>query len=318
MRVAVDGLRLAGALTGAGLVTLFFSEFFFFNEAPALSVIGAPSPGAAVAGIAALWLFYIGFALVLGAALSAARSARWEALVLAGCLFGWTVEGTAVPVVYEAVPVSWFWTAVGWHMPVDVLLGVFGLAWLMRRSWVVAAAGALLLGCLWGAWTTWTWSDGARIAPEAFARYAATTGGALVLGTALLAPLVPWLWAMPRWLCGAAGLTALAFAGLTGLAHPVGAAGLSALVALTCLALSRLRRTAPPGPLPLQAAASAPLRPVAVKALALALSPLAASAVYAALWHGDLQPASEETIFFLLLLASCVFFAAICRAFTAS
>ncbi|MEM0936718.1 MAG: hypothetical protein AAGJ91_12545 [Pseudomonadota bacterium] len=305
------GIDLTRALAGAGLVTLFFSEFFFFNEDPAFAVLESADPLAAYGHIGALWLFYIAFALVLSAALSACVVRRWEGLVLAACLFGWAVEGTAIPYVYESVPVTFFWTSVGWHMPVDVLLGVIALPWLLRQGWAASLIGSAGLGLAWGAWSTWVWADDLRLSPDVFTKYALITGGALVVGTALLAPALPSLWAMPRWLALASGAIALIFGFITGIVHPFGLALLASLVGLTLYALRRLGQSGGPGRLPPPAAP-------AWRALALLPTPVLAAAVYGALWEADLQIVTEDAIILLLIIATCIFLFAIARAFTRS
>ncbi len=296
------------AVAGAGLLTLFFSEYFFFNEEPALALIGPAPP---VIPILRMWAFYIGFVLVLCATLSAFRVRRWEGIVLAGCVFGWAVEGMVIPAVYEAVPISLFWTSVGWHMPVDVFLGLFGIILLLRQRWLVVLAGSVGLGCLWALWTTWLWGEPGAPSPDAFVEFTFFAGAVLILGAALLAPVFPMLWALPRTAAVAVAGVAVALTLIQGMAYP---AGLAMLVCLISTCLWALNRTAGKSPSPSLPPSPAP----ALKALGLAPAPVVAATCYAALWEADQQFVTQDVILFLLFLSVCGFLWSLARAFTSA
>jgi hypothetical protein len=303
-------LRLLAALAGAGLVLGVFSEFVFFNEAPAQAVLGAGGVAAMAAASLSVWPFYAALALVFSAALSAAGRADWPALALAGALYGWAAEAVFVAQVHEAPPVSLAWPALGWHMPVDAALGCFLLPAALRRGPGAALAAGLGCGVLWGVWTSWTWADGLRLAPATFAAYAAATALPALAGLALLARFGPALWQMPRGLRRAVAAAAAGLAVLTGAGQWPSLAALAAVAALAAAGLMRLGRRRPDAPPPAGDGRAA------ARAALLAAMPAAASGSHALLHAAGGAPPMQEAIFFLFVAGTCIFFAAIWRAFT--
>lgn len=246
--------------------------------------------------------------LALSAVLSRFAVRGWAGLALAGALFGWVLEAVRVSVAYEAVPVSLLWPAVGWHMPVDVGLGLWLLPAALRRGRGTGLAAAVALGLAWGAWSSSTPGEGLGPAPGAFALHALWSGALLTGGMALLLPLAPALWTLPRRTATAPGTLALAAAALVGLAvHPPGAAGLAALLALTLAGLARSGDG--PGAPPLRASRG-------TRALPLLAAPPFSAATYGALAAAERGIAVEEGCFFLLFFATCVFLVALFHAFT--
>lgn len=267
-------MRFAAAWAGATLTTLFFSEFLFWNEGVATFLVHLDFEGLAV-----ILGYYAFCALVLAAALSrgASASMSWPVWVIAGCLFGWTVEGAVVPATYEAPPLSFLWTAIAWHMPIDVLWGV----WLLPRILAAGPAWAAILACLgtgafWGFWTTWIWVD-TRPTPEMFAQFALSAFLFAWPGLWLLArfgPALPTLWP------GAQRLTAilaLCLFVVTGSVSPIWAALLVAIVVGVALLLPRK-----------EAQCAAALRPVSRSRTGiLVLIPVSAIIAYALCHRAD-------------------------------
>lgn len=147
--------RLA-LLYGSALIVGFFSEFLFFNEGPAFSMIEAFENGTLI-----LMLFELGvwYALALAPFLWIIEHFRvrdvWG-LFLAGTAAGFFIEGLIIPVFYFELPFSLVWVSMSWHPLVCVVFGW----WLYQRwlrkwnVWQVAGLNALL-GFVWGSWATW-------------------------------------------------------------------------------------------------------------------------------------------------------------------
>ena len=281
--------RLLAATFGAALVMTAWSEFVFFNEGPAETLRAAMAgDGAALGALTELFLLYaIPATLLIG--LMGRFGARGSARVLLmGALTGYAIEGAMVPAVYEAVPFSYLWTSVAWHGPVTIGLGLFLLPWLMARgSWPRRALTLAALGAGWGVWTTWAWADPgfAPLPVGAFAGYAATTTCIMGLGYALLA-VARWPGPrLPRWASYALMSPSLLLFAVQGLAQPLGALGLFAILGALVLALARLGRAeaAPPAHSPRNWAA-------------LPLLPLAALVSYAAVLTTGLPLGAEDLI----------------------
>ncbi len=172
--------RLAFALASSYLL-MFFSELLFYNEEPALNALQAVDDGplAVLVYTLDLTLWYLPATYLLLWSIDYFRVHSLAALFLAGCLFGWVTEGVVVPFVYTGLPITLVWPSVGWHAPIDVVLGWYGIAWVLgqkrpKRTLVVAT----LAGLGWGIWATWVWVDPApAIAPDRFALFAAVYGG---------------------------------------------------------------------------------------------------------------------------------------------
>ncbi|MCF2872351.1 hypothetical protein L0664_14850 [Octadecabacter sp. G9-8] len=137
---------------------LAFSEFFFFNEGSVRHFLEAPGAIGKALHISELILFYC----LPGSLLLALEPmmTTWPRTILAGAFVGWSIEAAMVPVAYENVPFSFFWTSVSWHALIDVCLGwvvlrrIFGTGKTLTKVF-----GAVTLGCLTALWSTWAWAD---------------------------------------------------------------------------------------------------------------------------------------------------------------
>lgn len=160
-------------------ILMFFSEFFFVNEGPVFEIVTAleTEPLSLIPSTAVFALWYFGPAAVFLAAISLFRVRSIWALILAGALYGWAVEGIVVWQMYEALPYSISWTPLGWHVIVDVLIGWYGVRYiLMKERYQLTAVFAIVLGLIWGIWATWFWGEVAPIPPAAFAMFASFVG----------------------------------------------------------------------------------------------------------------------------------------------
>jgi len=297
------GRRLALAL-GFGLISLFFSEFFFLNEAPVLAVLEGENH---VAFFLEFTLYYALFAYLALVVMGSGGRQDAVGLILGGATLGWAIEALVIPLAYEAPPLSFAWPSLGWHLVV-----VFGLGWValgrMRRRWPAAWQGLayLALGVIWTGWARLFWvEDPELVLPDVggFAVYTVVTtalygigawivdrpglhmtatGGDRIAAAAMAVPLFAMMgWSVWPW--------ALALGGLWG---------------LTLLALRRSPRVAPdagdPAPpagaylaslaLPIGAAVSFALLPDAPAGLSflviLPLTALGTGALVWALWRG--------------------------------
>jgi len=172
----------------SGYVLAFYSEFLFYGQA---SEPGAPSP--AVVDWLLLWLVYALMACLLAALIRRYRVRGLAALLVVGALYGWMLEGMIVATVYDDLPWSVSFTALAWHMPVDVLLGWYWVPrWLRQASFARMAAFSAGAGVLWGFWAVWPWQAGLQ-PPDlaAFALFALATVGLLILALWLISRLPP-------------------------------------------------------------------------------------------------------------------------------
>lgn len=177
-------------------------------------------------------------------------------VVLAGALFGWTVEGVIVYVLHEAGPFDVFFPAMfaGWHGVLSFTFFLF-----LIRTWLLAgavrrlAAASTLYGIWWGLWATTSRlpeSDQALAASAAsgvtavgeFAVVALLLTGALGAGHYLIDRLWPGDWKPGRvsgWLIlGTTGLYAV----VSGFAIPWAPIRWAVLVAIPVGALVRSGR----------------------------------------------------------------------------
>lgn len=243
----IEGIRnRALSITGSGFILMFFSEFLFMNEGPVRLVLRIPDdPVSAGLELLAFSGFYMLSAWALLLLLPYARPHGIAGLFLAGAVYGWIVEGSVVPVVHEAPPISWIWTSVSWHAPIDMLLGLY----ILRAA--LAASGSArslflhaLVGIGWGLWSTWTWGDpdGLRLSTAEFAWFAAATSALWAFGLLLMSRARVWEAAsFERWgLLAAAWIMALIWASA---ALPF-SVGPLVLAALAILAVTRPARVA--------------------------------------------------------------------------
>ena len=174
---------------GSGLIILFFSEFFFVNEGPVLSVVSQftdfPSLALAIVQLASWYAF---FALWLLIPIQLFRARSIWAMYLCACLCGWAIEGLIIPVLYTDLPFSIFWPSLSWHVVVNILFGWMGLRKLLLKNYyLVTAAIALAMGLFWGFWATWFW-DGSQtpIDPRSFSSFSFFATALLMTGFVLV------------------------------------------------------------------------------------------------------------------------------------
>jgi hypothetical protein len=177
-------------LVGSGLVLMFFSELFFVNEGPATSLLrAAQNPTQLPLMIGELGLWYALLAAWLLVPIYLFRVRRWEALLLAGAIFGWATEGVIIPLLYAEFPISVVWPTLAWHAVVDVMLGWWLLRLLLltrKPLWIALAAVGL--GAFWGWWATWPQEDPgfSAMTVSEFALFAAAASLVWVLGNVLV------------------------------------------------------------------------------------------------------------------------------------
>jgi hypothetical protein len=305
--------RLA-AVFGSALVLMFFSEFYFVNEGPTITLLAA-SPLRGAAGLLEFALYYALFAYVLLLALAHYEVRSWNGLFLAGVLFGWATEAVIVPVAYEAVPISLIFPSVSWHALVDVLLGWYAVRVIMRRRGWASALMFIVLGAVWAAWATWFWVEPdalSPLTPGSFFNFALITALAWIVGMVLLdaaagAPFQP-----PKWEVRAV----LAVTLLLAIAMAVPFLPFSlALPPLVVLVLLALRRGAGRGTenvlAPLQHS-----RPAWWQYPLTLLTPLTAAVVYPLFYEAGTGIPTEDITFLLLVVGTLLLLVALVRALT--
>ena len=234
-------------VVGSALVLMFYSEFYFLNEAPANLI----APGLTSAPLILLLLpGYCLFAYLFLIVLDRFRVATISGLFLAGAIFGWATEALFVPIVYEAPPVSFFFPSVGWHALIDVLAGWYLLRLAMRRlSFPVLAGLFALLGVSWGLWATWGWEGGGDAAlaysMAEFGNIVLIASASWIIGTFLADLGMTRRFRPSRGEVGLAALAGLGLFAFMGLAFWPWMLALAALVGLTLAALWRGGRQTP-------------------------------------------------------------------------
>jgi hypothetical protein len=184
MRTVGSFLSHLGLALALGYILYFFSEASFWS---------AVRPDTSAAGLVVTWLAYSASAYLLWALLHWGRVRGVAALLVAGGLYGWLVEGTWAVTLYGTessapFPLSLVVTGLQWHMLLSVGVGLHFLPRYLhqespRSLWMLAAA----LGCGWGAWAPFAWNElpPQVLSPPAFLLYASVFW-ALLLGAYLL------------------------------------------------------------------------------------------------------------------------------------
>ncbi len=162
----------------SGYILMFYSEYLFYGQ---LNDPGSPLP--TVSDLVLLYAVYSLMAYILMAFIRRYHIRTLSALLLVGAIYGWMLEGGIVATTYEALPWSLSFTGLAWHMPLDVLIGWYGMQRLLRtasrRRMLFAALG---LGLFWGFWAVWTWYDGIQPPnPAAFFSFSLLSVGLLML-----------------------------------------------------------------------------------------------------------------------------------------
>lgn len=192
------------SIVGSALILMFFSEFFFMNEGPVDTVMSLrTTPGTAIIGLVETTAYYALAAWAFLLLLPSAQQRGMAGVFLVACLYGWITEGAIVPVVHEAPPISWIWTSVSWHAPIDVFLGLYLLRQVLcaPTPWASVALHAAT-GIAWGLWSTWTWSEpkSQHLSGSDFLFFTVVTSGIWALGLVLLSRARVWHSVAPeRW-----------------------------------------------------------------------------------------------------------------------
>ena len=180
----------------SAFVLMFFSEYFFLNEEPAISLIESlrnESSFQVLLGLLEFTMIYAFFGYILFIAVDRFKINDLFSLFLAGILFGWWTEGIIIGVVYEAIPWSIAWPSIGWHAVVDVLVGYYFVRKILQKNnYLLTTALAIGMGIFWGFWATWFWGEGVEaIASNDFSLYAFFLTAILIASYFLLDRLQP-------------------------------------------------------------------------------------------------------------------------------
>lgn len=188
-------------IAGTTLVVWFFSEVFFVNVGDVFYGWSRRDGVAQVlldtAEAVGVWLLFYGFfVLWLLAAVEFFRVRSAWALAFAAAICGWAIEGSAIPIMYQEMPIALLWPAASWHVLVDVFVGWWLLRRVIETQPVAVVAGVFAaLGAVWSLWATWYWPVGGGgslaehdlpLPPSDFAFVALVGGLLLTVGYALL------------------------------------------------------------------------------------------------------------------------------------
>lgn len=171
-----------------GYILCFYSERLFW----AMS-----RPGDRLADLALALVAYSLAGYLLLALVQWLRIGTWYALLIAGAIFGWLIEGVWANTLFgtedsSPFPLSILVTAVNWHSLITVLVGWWLIPLTLHRlgtAWTIVAS--LGLGLFWGAWAIFERFESPPIVPSvaSFALHAFVT-------TILLAVCY---WLLTRW-----------------------------------------------------------------------------------------------------------------------
>jgi len=170
----------------AGYILTYFSEFAFYGGTT------NPSLHPASAGeLVQLFLIYSLLAYLVFSLIEHFQIRSFPALFLAGAAYGWMLEGMVVATLYESIPFSISFTALAWHAPVDVILGLY---WLPRRLAEGKpgknARNFSTLGLTWGLWVLWPITDLGLIQ---------SPGKFFLFSMIASFPLLPAYWLLGQW-----------------------------------------------------------------------------------------------------------------------
>jgi hypothetical protein len=303
--------RIAAMLFVVGFIVQLNSEraYWFFSPEWFTSSLGE------TLGVAAFYGFAVAGALW---ALGRVPGRGLHQVVLAGVIFGWTVEGVIVYVLHEAGPFDLVFPAMfaGWHGLLS-FVGLFYLVrrWLLQRRIAQLAAAAAGYGTVWGTWAITSWlpnSDdmvadsavggGSPASPAEFAVLAVLFVAALGVAHLILDRVWPHNWRpgpLAGWLI--LGVTGV-YAALAFLAIPWAPLRWVALVAVPVAGLVRSGGGTGPN---LYAAMQG--RVHARDLVALVPIAVIAAGVYAAAWAADPNDAFLEVVMAVHVLAQVGF-----------
>jgi hypothetical protein len=131
------------AIAALGAVGVFGSENLFWSAPPAPLTLP---------DLLLTWLAYSLAAAAALIALTTTRARGWLGVFLAGCIYGWLIEGVVVQTVYDAFPYTLVFTGMSWHALLTALL--LGLGIRVSVQWPLLRQFALLLtsGLAYGLW----------------------------------------------------------------------------------------------------------------------------------------------------------------------
>ena len=133
------------AIIGLGLVTAAVSELLFY-------------PAELRWGLAELVLVYGMFAWTAVLAVHMRAGGGMTGLFAAATVMGLLVEGVPVFELYAALPLSLFWTSIGWHGVITGVTALFLLRWSLHRNLAAGAMAAFGLGVGLGLWCGHYWT----------------------------------------------------------------------------------------------------------------------------------------------------------------
>jgi len=177
-------LKRGVSLIASGYVLLFFSEYYFMNEEPAFRLIEALTEGGhSFVFLLEFTILYTFFSYAMLIPIKRYKVKTIWGLILAGALFGWWTEGTIIPLLYEAIPITIFWPSIGWHVLVDVFIGWYLFRKVMHQNkWYMTLFLTIGLGIFWGLWATWFWDQNTgRVLPDHFVLYTFSTSLVLIV-----------------------------------------------------------------------------------------------------------------------------------------
>lgn len=176
-----------------GYLLAFYSEFLFYGQRSDPTL---PKPP--LTDLISLWIAYTAMAYLLLSIIRYFRVQSLPALFIAGAAYGWMLEGMVVATLYQSLPLTISFTALAWHAPIDVVLGLFWMPRLLQKSSPWKTAGTVLgMGIVWGFWMLWPWAEIQRgIDPGAFLGFGLLATAALLsaywlLGSQQLAQFQP-------------------------------------------------------------------------------------------------------------------------------
>ncbi len=138
-----------------GYLLAFYSEFLFYGQRSDPTL---PEPP--LTDLISLWIAYTAMAYLLLSIIRYFRVQSLPALFVAGAAYGWMLEGMVVATLYQSLPLTISFTALAWHAPIDVVLGLSWMPRLLQEASLWKTAGAMLgMGVVWGIWMLWPWYE---------------------------------------------------------------------------------------------------------------------------------------------------------------
>jgi len=134
----------------AGLVVVYYSESMFWSG------LERKLDGLEFGLTALVYSIVFYLVLLIADKLQVQTPAGW---FLLGAIYGWLVEGVIVQTTYEALPLTISWTALGWHAPISVLAGWYGMRWCLRQGWRSTLLACIGLGLFQGVWSLGWWQE---------------------------------------------------------------------------------------------------------------------------------------------------------------